>query len=67
MNPDDIKHLRAANPSLKHEALDRCSLLASVAEDYLLNHEYVQARPDLLALVTEAVLAAAYQAIGASE
>ncbi len=69
MNPDDIKHLRAADPFLKHEALDRCSLLASMADDYLLNHEYVQARPDLLALATEAVdkLAAAYQAIGASD
>jgi hypothetical protein len=54
------------DPFAIHESLDRCSLLASMTEDFLLLHAYVNSTPEVRQHVQAAVdaLGAAYQAIG---
>ena len=51
-----------------HEAMDRCSLIASIIEDHLMQHPYVQQNADvrkLLCAASEAINDA-YQLIGES-
>ena len=53
----------------KHEALDRANMLAHMVEDWVDDHPFVSARPELKAHAEEACrqLASLYQAIGAVE
>lgn len=54
------------NRALAHEALDRCHVMASMIDDHLLGHPYVQGDAEVKALVEQssAALAAAYQLVG---
>jgi cell fate (sporulation/competence/biofilm development) regulator YmcA (YheA/YmcA/DUF963 family) len=51
---------------LRHEALDRTSMLADMVERHLVEHPFIQSRPDLVAYVTSAseILQRVYQIIG---
>lgn len=50
----------------EHEALDRLHIVCSMIDDHLLDHPYIQSRPDLLRRVSEASksLADAYCLVG---
>lgn len=49
-----------------HEALDRCSMIQEMIDNYLNNHSWIQANPDIRSLIEKASdnLSEAYQKIG---
>lgn len=49
-----------------HEALDRLHIIASMIDDHLLSHPYIQNRPELLKLINAASqrISDAYQRVG---
>lgn len=53
----------------RHEALDRCFMINSTVEDFLLYHPYIILRPECyrLAFQVEELLAELYQKIGNSD
>lgn len=55
-----------ADPSNNHEALDRADSVGRIHDDMLVNHNYIQANPDLLKLAEKIAddLGKLYQMIG---
>lgn len=53
----------------RHEALDRANMLAQIVGEWLLDHPYVQQRPELVRMVSlaQSALADAYQLIGVGD
>lgn len=53
----------------KHEALDRCHVVCSMIDDFLVNHPYVEQEPIIKAKIKLALkyLSEAYQMIGADK
>lgn len=65
---DDFRSESAINDGHVHEALDRCHVIASMIEDHLLSHPYMDADAEVKTLIESAsdAIGRAYQLIGGS-